>query len=136
MPPNSVHTMNQALTMTLAVLGILLLALVLAATGVYLYRNLLAGDGSEPTSSITFEELPMRTNTTTATPAADISFTFSDDQIRAVTALGIDPDSLPRTITGTQRECFSEALGSARVEEIRTGAVPGPLELVKVKGCF
>lgn len=128
--------MNQTLTTTFVILGILLLALVVMATGAYLYRNLLDGDGSESTSTITSEESPMRTNTNTATPAADLSFTLSDDQIRALTALGIDPDSLPETITAAQSECFTEALGSERVAEIRAGAVPGPLELLKVKGCL
>jgi ketosteroid isomerase-like protein len=42
----------------------------------------------------------------------------------ALKAIGIDPKSIPTSITPAQEQCFIEKLGAARVEEMKNGAVP------------
>jgi hypothetical protein len=63
-------------------------------------------------------------------------FTLSEAQKSALSGIGIDPASIPSTISPTRVACFEEILGTERVSEIRAGAVPSALELLKVKSCI
>ena len=77
------------------------------------------------------------TSTTTAdTAGADVGFTLSEPQKQALINLGIDPAKVPSLVTAEQEQCFVRTLGAARVSEIKNGAVPGPVEFVKAKGCI
>jgi hypothetical protein len=130
--------MNQPLINTIAILGTLFLACLLFAGGAYVamrYGTLPNVTDELPSTTITTLDSRMSTDSLAAAPAA-LTYNLSEDQIRALTALGIDPDSLPKTITAEQSSCFINALGSARVQEISEGAVPGPLELLQVKSCL
>jgi hypothetical protein len=63
-------------------------------------------------------------------------FALSSAQIEALVSLGIDPAVVPSTISAAQEECFVGVLGSARVQEIKAGAVPNALEFLKAKSCI
>ena len=63
-------------------------------------------------------------------------FVLSDTQKQALINLGIDPASVPTTISATQESCFVSVLGEARVAEIKTGAVPNAIEFFKAKSCI
>lgn len=67
---------------------------------------------------------------------ADAGFTLSATQKQALVNLGIDPAKVPASLTAGQEQCFVGALGVDRVEEIKNGDVPGPVEFVKAKGCI
>jgi hypothetical protein len=61
---------------------------------------------------------------------------LSSAQQAALEFVGIDPATLPTTITPEQENCFIEAIGAARVEEIKAGAAPTPLEIFAGRGCL
>lgn len=63
-------------------------------------------------------------------------FTLSDDQKRAIEAMGIDSNSVPTSVSGEQESCFIGVLGQARVDEIKNGAVPSMSEYVRAKACI
>jgi len=69
-------------------------------------------------------------------PSTGESFTLSEAQREALRGLGIDPATVPSTITPLQVACFEEQLGADRVSEIRAGGVPSAFELFKVKSCI
>ncbi len=89
------------------------------------------------TSPKTLENTPSTesVHTGTGTPPTT-GFTLSAAQKSALTSLGIDPTTVPSTISAAQEVCFVETLGSARVSEIKAGAVPNAIELLKAKPCI
>lgn len=63
-------------------------------------------------------------------------FALSSAQVEALVSLGIDPADVPSSISAEQEECFVEALGEDRVEEIKAGAVPNALEFMRARSCI
>ena len=63
---------------------------------------------------------------------------LSDPQKKALESVGINPSTLPSpsTITPVQEACFVGKLGSARVAEIKAGAVPTAVEIFTSKVCI
>lgn len=61
---------------------------------------------------------------------------LSESQEAALESVGINPASLPTTISPEQEQCFIEAIGSVRVEEIKAGGSPTPTEIFKARGCL
>lgn len=70
------------------------------------------------------------------TVAASGGFELSDAQVEALISLGVDPQTVPSTVSAQQEACFVEALGEARVAEVKAGAVPSALEFMKAKSCI
>lgn len=58
------------------------------------------------------------------------------EQEAALDTIGVDPASLPSSITPEQEVCFVEVLGQARVDEIKAGATPTALEFFQARGCL
>jgi hypothetical protein len=56
-------------------------------------------------------------------------------QEKALETFGIDPASIPSSITPEQESCFVEILGQARVNEIKAGDSPTATEYFKARGC-
>jgi cytoskeletal protein RodZ len=56
-------------------------------------------------------------------------------QAEALQALGIDP-SVVTSITPEQEACFVRTLGQERVDEVKAGATPSPIDLFKAKECI
>jgi len=75
-------------------------------------------------------------NSSTSTSATDGSFQLSDAQKQALVSFGVDPSSVPNTISAEQENCFVSVLGEARVAQIRDGAVPSGIEFFKAKACI
>lgn len=57
-------------------------------------------------------------------------------QEKALETFGIDPADVPTEITPEQESCFTEALGSARVEEIKAGDSPTAVDFFKANSCI
>lgn len=60
---------------------------------------------------------------------------MNEQQEAALEAVGIDPASVPTSISPTQEDCFVEVLGQARVDEIKAGDTPTATEIVKGREC-
>ena len=67
---------------------------------------------------------------------ADKNPALSAAQEKALEALGVDPTSVPSSITPAQEKCFVSVLGAARVVEIKAGDTPSATEYFKAKGCL
>lgn len=61
---------------------------------------------------------------------------LSEEQKKTLANFGIDPASLPSTITPTQEACFKTKLGDARFSEISAGASPSITEFLSAKSCL
>lgn len=61
---------------------------------------------------------------------------LSDAQKKALSSFGIDPASLPSTITPTQETCIKAKLGATRFVEISAGASPSISEFLNAKACL
>lgn len=61
---------------------------------------------------------------------------LSDSQKQTLATFGIDPASLPSSITTDQEACFKLKLGDARFAEISAGASPSIAEFLNAKSCL
>jgi hypothetical protein len=61
---------------------------------------------------------------------------LSPGQEKALETFGIDPASVPSTFTPEQEACAVQALGQARVNEIKAGATPTATDYYKAKACM
>ena len=64
------------------------------------------------------------------------SSSLTSDQANALKAIGVDPNSLPTTITPEQEECFVKIFGQIRVNEIKAGDTPTATEFIKGTSCL
>ena len=120
--------MEKTSTAILTTLGIIFIFLILIAGGLYLAMQ----NGWAPLS---------RYSSSAKTPPAQIEgentpFTLSAAQMQALIGVGIDPASLPDSITPTQRTCFVSNLGEEKFNEVQGGVVPSALDMAKIKGCL
>ncbi len=68
-----------------------------------------------------------------STPAAA---GLSAEQTAALKTVGVDPNTLPTTISPDQEACFIGILGASRVAEIKSGATPTATEFFAARGCI
>jgi hypothetical protein len=68
----------------------------------------------------------------TQPPAGNLP--ISSEQQKALEAAGINPGTI--NITPEMEACFIEKLGNTRVEEIKNGAIPNPLDIFKARSCL
>ena len=61
---------------------------------------------------------------------------LNEQQEAALETVGINPATLPQTISPAQEACFTEALGAARVDAIKAGDMPTATEIVAARGCL
>jgi len=61
---------------------------------------------------------------------------LNESQEAVLEAVGIDPASLPSSVSTEQEQCFLRILGAARVSEIAEGAAPSASELFAVAECL
>jgi len=107
-------------------------------TDPYNLRPLLFG-GSAPAQSNSQPVVTGENNTNTnGSIQGEVSdgFELSSAQVEALVSLGLDPAAVPSSISAEQEACFVGALGSARVSEIKAGAVPNAIEFLKAKSCI
>lgn len=92
---------------------------------------------TEPMTTDTSASAPtIAASSTAAAPAATPSSGPTTAQRDAMQAVGINPRSAISNITPTQMACFVNILGSARVAEIKAGAVPTSAEFFSVRSCL
>ncbi len=61
---------------------------------------------------------------------------LSPTQVNTLKSLGVDVTSLPTTISPEMEACFTNTLGEERVSQIKAGASPTPMDLLKAKSCL
>ena len=99
------------------------------------------GDVSCVENEVVQPEVIIETTEATTTPPAldednERTVTLSSAHVEMLDSFGVDPETVPVTITSEQEACFRDALGEASVEEILAGDTPSLLELVKGKSCI
>lgn len=124
------------------VLGVIFLVVILLAayffvTDPYNLKPLIFGS-SQTTTSTEGNNKKASDDSTTAKPTAEgvVGFQLTEAQKQALVSLGIDPASVPATISAEQEACFVAALGESTVNEIKAGAVPNVIEFAKAKSCI
>jgi hypothetical protein len=138
--------MNQTLNQILVVFGVIFLVL-LIILGIFFiadpYNIKPLIFGSIPkTITVQKEENPKEelsevdNSTTTTETNNGGGFTLSTEQKQALVSFGIDPATVPSTISAEQEACFTAVLGASRVEQIKAGAVPSAVEFFKAKSCI
>ncbi|OGY90759.1 MAG: hypothetical protein A3B30_02420 [Candidatus Komeilibacteria bacterium RIFCSPLOWO2_01_FULL_52_15] len=93
-----------------------------------LYNTLTSPSVITPTST------PGTVNTNTA-PKTDNPL-LSPAQEQALIKIGVDPAKLPTTITPQMEACFVQTLGQKRVDEIKKGAPPTPVDFFAARACL
>jgi hypothetical protein len=73
---------------------------------------------------------------TTTSTYPDKNPILSPSQEKALETFGIDPATVPSSITPEQESCVTKILGKERVAEIRAGEVPTAAEYFKAKSCI
>ncbi len=126
-------------------LGAILLVIVLA--GIYfivadpyglrpiLFANSPLEQSSSTSMSATANGADSEVNTSSEEAMAG-GFILSTGQMEALVSLGIDPATVPSSISAEQEQCFVGELGEARVIEIKAGAVPSAMEFLSAKSCL
>lgn len=135
--------MKNIFTQIFVTLGVIFLILILVGayffvTDPYNLKPLFFGSERVNTQVKSTNTPEAKVTATTSASKATVSggFTLSLTQKQALINLGIDPASVPTTISATQESCFVSVLGEARVAEIKTGAVPNAIEFFKAKSCI
>lgn len=126
--------MNKTLNIVLATLGVLFIVLLLVGVGFYLSTTLgssTTGYSNAPANAVSSDTTDTSTGETGGT-----EFTLTDAQKQALSSFGIDPASVPSSISAEQEACFVAELGSERVGEIKAGGTPSAMDFFKAKGCI
>ncbi len=71
-----------------------------------------------------------------STTTADKNPLLSPIQEKALEKIGIDPATLPTSITPAMEACFYEKLGATRANEIKNGAQPTAGDYFIARSCF
>lgn len=61
---------------------------------------------------------------------------LSAEQESALQSVGVDVSALPNEITPGMENCFVQKIGQKRVDEIKAGSNPTPLEIIKSRDCL
>lgn len=121
--------MLKILSVFFTALGVIFFLIILA--GVYLYI-------ADPLNvkPLFMEQIQEETPPGAATEQTDKNILLSPVQEKALETFGVDPASLPSSITPEQEACFVKVLGGARVEEIKAGSTPTVTEFLTAKSCL
>lgn len=130
--------MKKFLQIFFMTLGVIFFILILG--GVYLYVadpfgikpliKTLTGQSASTTTKQTI------TTKQTATSTADKNPLLSPAQEQALEKIGIDPATLPTTITAEMKQCLYTKLGSQRADEIRAGAEFTTSDYIAARSCL
>ncbi len=83
-----------------------------------------------------FNALVSSSSTTETNSTSDKNPLLSPAQEKTLESYGINPASLPSTITPEMETCFVSKLGSTRVAEIKNGSAPTASDYFAAKSCF
>ena len=123
--------MKKFLQIFFITLGVIFFLLILG--GAYLYIT--DPYGIKPIiKSLT--DQPAKTGIQTTGASTDKNPLLSPTQEKALEKIGIDPATLPSTITPAMEACFYQKLGAARANEIKNGAQPTASDYFTARACF
>ena len=128
--------MKKALNIFFVVLGIIFLCILIALGGVFLFISTQGGSSAtmqETMNTVTGGEEAVSESASAPTGGNPM---LNESQEAVLETFGIDPASLPATITPEQEACFIEAIGADRVEEIKAGDTPTATEIFRGRGCL
>jgi hypothetical protein len=143
------HNMKKILTYFFVTLGVIFFALICG--GAYIWFadpfeirpliEMLTADTPEVTSTLdakasTSQVEGSAQSATVPTAVVDKNPALSPTQEAALETIGIDPASLPNSITPEMEVCFTEKLGASRVAEIKAGASPSATEIFATRSCY
>ena len=66
----------------------------------------------------------------------DANPALNSTQEAALRTVGIDPGTLPTSVTPEMKVCFTEKLGAERVSAIVAGDTPTAVEIFQTKDCY
>lgn len=137
--------MKKILNLFFVTLGVIFFCLIIFASYLYIadplnIKPLLKALQSSPTT----ETVASSTSTNAQSPAEANAETTEEDknpilnstQENALEIIGVDPASLPTSITPEQEACFVSILGQTRVDEIKAGNLPTATEFFQARGCI
>ena len=124
------------------ILGVIFFVLILAGTyfyvtdayGVRTFVSLMTSSTTAPQEVI--QETTPQGNKVTEPVQKDANPYLSENQESALEKAGINPAALPTSVSDTQKTCMINAVGEARANEIKAGAMPTAVEIFKAKSCF
>jgi Na+-transporting methylmalonyl-CoA/oxaloacetate decarboxylase gamma subunit len=127
--------MSKSLAMFLMGMGMVFVVVLIVGIGLYLF--FMWGESS-PVSALSPSAAPTSQSATAASSgnSEGTPFVLSESQKGALSMLGVDPASIPSTITKSQEACFVVELGVDRVAEIKAGASPSAADFFKASGCL
>lgn len=133
--------MKKILNVFFVILGVIFFIIILI--GIYLFvadpynlKPLILGSGTG-SSTVTQGSSSAADNTPNAAQdSADQNPVLNQDQETALQAVGIDPTTVPSTISPEQESCFIDTIGAARVEAIKAGDSPTALEIFAGRNCL
>lgn len=121
--------MNKILKGVLITLGVIFLAFIIAIVLFIIFDPL----NLRPLLS-SYMAKPETGSSTTAT--GDKNPLLNDTQEKFLESVGVDVSSLPTEITPEMEACFAQTLGADRVQEIKNGSAPNPIDFFKAKDCL
>ena len=118
------------------ILGILLTVLVIiilvAVISVMVIKNTVTeGLSNQPVATTTINNADAST-----TPIVDKHPLLSPAQEKTLENFGINPSSLPQSLTPELRACAEGKLSPARIEEIKNGSTPTISDFMAIRGCL
>ncbi len=121
--------MKKFLTYFFVTLGVLFFIIICA--GAYIWF-------ADPFEIRPFISVMMGRETTGVIEASlvDKNPALSPAQESALEKIGIDPATLPTSITPEMEDCFVSKLGESRVSEIKAGDSPTPTEIFVTRSCY
>ncbi len=131
-------SMKRILTWFFVTLGVIFFCLIIAGIVFVLTDQL-------ELKPLFMNSVNSETSTTAATSTDSASATdsttdkhplLSPAQETALETVGVDPASIPSSITPEQEACFVENLGAKRVAEIKAGDTPTAAEYFTARGCI
>ena len=136
----NLKTMKKLFQIFFMFLGVIFFILILA--GIYLYVadpfeikpliKIFTSSSSQPTTSNTKlnNTIPQTQGTIDKNPL------LSPTQEKTLEKIGVDPSSLPSSITPAMEKCFYEKLGTKRAEEIKNGSEPTASDYFIARSCL
>ncbi len=122
--------MKKFLNIFFVTLGVIFFLLIIGGVAIYFTDPLGLWSGD---STLTTTE---SANTIEPPATVDKNPALNAAQEKALETFGIDPATVPTSITPAQEACFIEKLGTSRVEEIKAGATPSMTDYFKAKSCI
>ncbi|MFA6522347.1 MAG: hypothetical protein WCT24_02010 [Patescibacteria group bacterium] len=119
---------TKKLVIVLAIVGAVLVLLITLGAGLLGYY------GYQTAKNMALEDLNFA-GTGDGSNAGTPSW-LTDTQAAMLTSWGIDPASLPSSITEAQINCAMDAVGEARVQEIISGGQPTVSEIYNAISCL